>query len=157
MVFFPRDSPKQNHCGLVTVSSLTDRIVASQVLGRCLTTSYPLCLVAMEAASQMERLGLDMRLSRTPREVNSEADALSNFRFDGFCPSRRIDVSLEQFSFDVLGSWDGQARDYYLAEHPKALGKRDPIQKSFTKPIGTTSGQGSLVNCCSSLASFGWG
>ena len=82
----------------------------------------------------MERLGLDLRLSWTPRELNSEADALSNFLFDGCCPSRRIDVSLEKLSCDALGSWDGQARDYYLAERPKALGKRGPIQKSFTKP-----------------------
>ena len=65
----------------------------------------------MEAASQMERLCLDLRLSWTPRELNTEADALSNFRFEGFSPDRRVPVVLDVLPFDVIGSWDKEASD----------------------------------------------
>ena len=60
----------------------------TQVLGRMLTTSYPLCLIAMEAAAQMERRRLDLALNWIPRECNEEADALSNLRFGDFCVAK---------------------------------------------------------------------
>ena len=67
----------------MTVSGLTDSVVATHALGRVLTTSHPLCIVAMEVAIQMERLGLDLRLAWTPRHLNEEADYLSNCKIAG--------------------------------------------------------------------------
>ena len=67
---FPKGGGTIDRSGFVTVSGLTDSSVATHVSGRALATSYPLCLVAMEVATQMERLGVDIRLSWVPRHLN---------------------------------------------------------------------------------------
>ena len=134
MVFFDSPSGKLNSQGLVTLSGFTDSSVATHVVGRALTTSYPLCLVAMEAAIQMERLGLDLRLLWTPRHLNEEAYALSNIKFAGFDPKRRANVDVSSLPFVLIGSIDKEAHCYYIEEKPKALAQKGPTVKSFTKP-----------------------
>jgi len=124
MLFFPAGSLRHDCSALVTVSGSTDSLVATHVLGRAMTTSFPLCLVAMEAAIQMERLGLDLRLAWTPRDLNSEADALSNFKFSGFDPNLRVHADMATLPFEVLGKWSKDARRFYLEEKPEAAKHR---------------------------------
>ena len=88
--------------GSVQVTGLTDSMVATMVLGRDMTSSFPLCLCAMEAAAQLEARGLVLSLDWIPREQNQEADALSNLCFDGFAPGHRIQIDVANLPFLVL-------------------------------------------------------
>ena len=87
---------------IMTVTGLTDSMVASMVLGKGLATAFPLCLIAMEAAAQMEEQRLDLALQWVPRDVNAEADALSNMRFQGFSPALRVEAEMDELPFLVL-------------------------------------------------------
>ena len=89
--FGERRLPRNHGDGLVTVTGFTDSAVASNVLVRGMSTSFPLCVVAMEVAMRLERLGARLNLEWVPRELNKEADALSNGEFGAFSPECRID------------------------------------------------------------------
>ena len=111
MVFAPKDRSTAGH-RLVAVTGQTDSMVSSMVLGKGLTTSFPLNLVAMEAAAQMEARGIVLTLQWLPREVNTEADALSNFRFSGFDSKNRIEIDLKDLPFLVLPRLSESALDF---------------------------------------------
>lgn len=113
IAFAPAAPEGAHHRGLIAVTGQTDSMVASLVLGRSLTTSYPLCLVAMEAAAQLECRRLDLSLEWIPRTENEEADALSNLQFAGFDPARRIDVPLRDLLFLVLNRLQEDAADFF--------------------------------------------
>ena len=58
-----------------------------------MTTSHPLCVVAMEFAAQLELIELrsaELFLDWVPRHVNKEADALADGWFEGFDPRLRV-------------------------------------------------------------------
>ena len=99
-----------------------------------MTTSYPLCLVAMEASIQMKMRCMDLRLAWAPRELNQEADALSNFKFVGFSSEKRCPVDLSSLSFVVLDKMAGEARSFYLDERPAAPKCKRGGQPRAAKP-----------------------
>ena len=101
MVFAPSQQeiePMQILC----ITGQTDSLVSSMVLGKGMTTSYPLNLLAMEAAAQMEDRGIELILNWVPRELNEEADDLSNLRFGSFHKDRRIPVDVGSLPLKVL-------------------------------------------------------
>ena len=102
MLFSPAVPDDTVKMDVVSVSSLTDSSVASAVLSKGATTSFRLCVIAMEAAAQMEALRLDLTLQWIPRDANEEADALSNLRFEGFSPEQRLEASLDRLPLMVL-------------------------------------------------------
>ena len=113
IVFSPEPSGREEMEGIITVTSLTDSMVSTKVLARGLTTSFPLCLVAMEAAAQMEARGLELKLNWVPRDLNEEADSLSNLRFAGFTPRLRVEVDLAELPLLVLPRLTRQAFEFY--------------------------------------------
>ena len=113
MAFAPPAPEEQLRTTFVNVTSHTDSAVATAVLGRGATTSFPLCLLAMEAAAQMEALGLDLHLQWVPRESNGEADALSNLRFEGFDAKQRIEIDISALPLKVLPGLLKDATDFY--------------------------------------------
>ncbi len=88
--------------GTVAVTGFTDSQVASRVLTRGMTTTYPLCCVVMELAMQLERRGLELSLEWAPREFNREADRLADGNSSGFAPTLRRGTSLEHIPWLVL-------------------------------------------------------
>ena len=88
--------------GTVTMTGLTDSRVAAAIVGKGSTSSFPLCLLAMELSAQMEGRGLHLDLQWVPRTANEEADRLSNLCFVGFSPEQRIDVKPEDLPLHVL-------------------------------------------------------
>ena len=113
MVFGPVAPHGTTLRGLVTATSLTDSQVSAAVLGKLLTPSFPLCLVAMEAAAQMEKRGYDLSLLWVPRDSNREADALSNEDFSGFSHDLRVRVELDTLPFEILPEWMAKAQTFY--------------------------------------------
>ena len=88
--------------GGVMVTGFTDSLVSSSVVSRGLATSYPLRVVAMELAAQLERRSAELFLEWLPRSSNQEADALADGRFDGFSPELRIPVDFSRMRWLVL-------------------------------------------------------
>ena len=88
--------------GAVAVTGFTDSQVASNVLRRGMTTSFPLCCVAMELAAQLEHRDAELCLEWTPREENREADALADGRTEGFSPALRAGQDFTDIGWLVL-------------------------------------------------------
>ena len=90
---------------------------------RMLTTKFPLCLVAMELASQLTVRHLDLCLAWRCRETNEEADALTNEVFDAFDPALRLDAGGASKHFLCLKEMEQATRDWRRMQHAKAQGK----------------------------------
>ena len=56
----------------------------------------------MELAAQLEDKNWRLEMQWSPRELNSEADALSNGDHAGFDPKRRVHLDLSQVKWKVL-------------------------------------------------------
>ena len=125
VAFSQLDAPTTGRKYLVGVTGVTDSQVSSAVVARGLSTSFPLCVVAMEMAAQQERLGIHLDLAWTPRETNAEADALSNLDFEGFSENLRIKVDLGRVNWLVLGRFMSLGTKYYEdVQALKAANKR---------------------------------
>ena len=69
-----------------------------------MSTSYPLNVVLMELAMQLDSVGAALSLQWVPREFNAEADALTNEDFSAFGVGRRIYAEFEDLPLTVLRS-----------------------------------------------------
>ena len=87
---------------MVTLSALTDNLGNTHVLRKYGSSRYPLSIIAMELAVQLDRRGIDLDLQWVPRWQNQEADDLTNQRFDDFDGRNRIDVKFEELEFLVM-------------------------------------------------------
>ena len=67
-----------------------------------MTTAYPLCVVTMEMAAQLEQRGIELFLEWAPREQNREADRLADGLFAGFSSHLRVHSSLEDIQWLVM-------------------------------------------------------
>lgn len=78
----------------VTLSALTNNLGNTHVLRKYGASKYPspLSIIAMELASQLDQLGLELDLQWVPRWQNQLADDLTNDRFEEFEASKRIPV-----------------------------------------------------------------
>ena len=93
---------KQNCDTTVVIGGLTDNKGNSYVLNRLMTTKFPLCAVVMELAAQMEKTNSRISLDWAPRELNKEADDLSNEIFDAFSTTNRVNLSICDYPWIVL-------------------------------------------------------
>ena len=111
--------------GTVAVTGLTDSQVSSAVVTRGLTTTFPLCAVAMELSAQLERRGAELFLDWIPRDANKEADRLADGDSRGFSEERRVQASIRQINWLVLNELlEAGGRFYEQAQaEKKAQGK----------------------------------
>ena len=121
--------------GTVVATGVTDSQVASSVVAKGMSTTYPLCCVAMELAAQQEARGLELGLQWAPREFNAEADALADGRVDGFDPRLRVGTDLASVKWMVLPALLEAGGAFY-----KSLGKR-PLVEPGGKPAKALAGQ----------------
>ena len=113
----------------------TDNQSTPAAVARLMTGKFPLNLVLMELACLLAERQCDLQLSWRPREMNTEADALTNSDFRLFDPSLRIPVKLEALEWNVLTPWWEESLSLYreVAEARKAARSR--------KPSGETRGR----------------
>ncbi len=93
---------RRNQDTTVVVGGITDNRGNAYVLNRLMTTKYPLCTVVMELAAQMELHNLRLAIDWSPRELNAEADDLSNHITSAFNPDHRIALELNNLPWLVL-------------------------------------------------------
>ncbi len=104
--------------GCVHFPSFTDNQGNSHALNRLMTSRFPLICVIMELATILDEHDLRMQVTWTPREFNSQADALSNGVLEGFAPERRIDADPKTMNWQVLDRAMAEGTQYYQ-ELPK--------------------------------------
>lgn len=85
LVFGP-DGKWKNGAGRVGVTGFTDNLSNAYLLDRFLTTRFPLSLVLMELAKQLEDFGLD----------------LSKGRYERFEMRNRVVIEMENTPFKIL-------------------------------------------------------
>ncbi len=117
LVFSP-PKPAATDC-LLLASGFTDNRGNRYVLSRLQTQRYPLSIITMELAAQLERRGMRLSLEWAPREVNTEADGLAAGHWKGFDPQRRIDLDLHSMPWLILPRFLELGREF--ESHCKAL------------------------------------
>ena len=95
------------------VTSWTDSQVASAASHKGMSTTYPLCLVQMELAAQLEACRAVLTPDWAPRDMNVEADDLTNEDFSKFTPGLRIHVDMDTLPWLVFPSLVREAREFY--------------------------------------------
>ena len=98
--------------GTLGLTAGTDNRGNSYLLERCMTTKYPLCVVLMETASQMQQRGLDLRLGWLPMAANQPAGDLTNEVYTQFDARARVGVEWDDLDFMVLPGLLAQGREY---------------------------------------------
>ncbi len=83
----------------MVMRGLSDNRGNRYALSRLQSTKFPLCGVLMELSCVLEAANIRLALEWSPRELNREADRLSNFDYRGFSESRRLDTAA------ALGDW----------------------------------------------------
>ena len=96
-VLMPRQSDAQ-----IVMRSITDNKGNEGALTRLSSTKFPLSLISMELAAQLDRRGLRLEMQWAPREHNREADALSNGDSIGFVPGNRTVTNFDHIDWIVL-------------------------------------------------------
>lgn len=86
----------------MVLPAYTDSLVNSYVLDKYMSTSFPLSVVLMELAVQLQDLQVDLDLQWVPRDQNSLADSLTNLDFESFDKDLRMDLELKDLEFKVL-------------------------------------------------------
>ncbi len=108
----------------VPIAAGTDNQGNDFLVRKMLTTKFPLCLVAMELASQLTVRHLDLHLAWRRRDTNEEADAFTNEEFGAFDPARRVDAGEASKHFLCLKEMEEATRAWRRVQYSKAQGKR---------------------------------
>ncbi len=93
----------QHHADeIIALPFLTDNQGNESALRKLSSNKYPLSIIIMGLAAQLEARHARLALHWIPRESNAEADRLSNGDSRGFSPERRVDVDIGRLDFIVL-------------------------------------------------------
>ena len=101
VVAFSEHIPREANAHVV-MRSVTDNQGNERALSKLSSTKFPLSVVSMELAAQMEAKGLRIEMQWAPREHNQEADDLSNGVTSGFVPGLRKLKSFSEIKWVVL-------------------------------------------------------
>jgi hypothetical protein len=112
MVLMPEVRAGPETLGTIALTCGTDNQGNMYLMDKLLTTKYPLGVVLMELATQLSRRRATLRANWIPRLQNEEADALTNWDFRHFDPSKQIEVKLEELKFHVLNDLFSVGEEY---------------------------------------------
>jgi hypothetical protein len=87
---------------VIRIHAGTDNQAAEFLSVKRGSTKWPLTLVMMQRASTLKSMRLEPRLNWRPRELNVEADALTNLDTTPFSDCNRIPVDWPSLSHSVL-------------------------------------------------------
>ena len=108
VVFGIDEGPAKYHC-----SAATDNKGNSHVVAPLLTTKYPLCVCLMELALQLQSQGVDLRLEWLRRDLNQEADDLTNRVYGQFSLEKRLRFDLGDFEGIIFKKMMAAGGDLY--------------------------------------------
>ena len=125
---FVDDLPPRSH-STMQLSGLTDNKGNSCIVTKLMSTKFPLFIILMELAHELDQKGITMGLSWIPRDQNCEADDLSNLKTDAFDPALRITPLLGAEHFPVMHEMLSAAEALQSeVQELRALSKASPRQ-----------------------------
>jgi hypothetical protein len=80
----------------------TDNRATGQLVQKRMSTKMPLMLILMDYLAYCEEKDIRCQLDWRPREVNIEADQLTNENFESFSLDNRIHILWENLSFPMI-------------------------------------------------------
>ena len=110
---------------LMSLTASTDNRGNSFVLDKYLTTKFPLNIVLIELAYQLQARGAHLRLQWLPREHNQEADDLTNLKVAAFDPKLRVRETWDEIDFKFLRTELGSAQP--AVEVPEEVASSAPV------------------------------
>ena len=110
----------------------TDNKAASLVTNKRLSTRLPLMVILMEYLGTCEEVGLRCHLDWRPRDTNTEADDLTNGRFDAFSASNRLEVSWENLRLPYIDSLMKFA-ETFSKRRPSSVAAQKAPEEKFQK------------------------
>ena len=130
-----KDAPWRNGRRRVVLPAYTDNLSNMHVLKKFGSSRYPLSIVAMELACQLQRANAELDLAWVPRNQNEEADALTNQRFEEFSEENRVAVDFESLDFVLLkdlmqkaGELDSELKLHKTSKEAKQSSKREAAE-----------------------------
>jgi hypothetical protein len=99
---FVEPNTDENYEGEMCFTAFTDNQSNGFLIDRLQTTKFPLCLVLMEVAWQLQARNIAACLKWVPRLQNEEADSLTNSDFTSFNPDLRVQMEVETMPFGIL-------------------------------------------------------
>jgi hypothetical protein len=95
------DQEMRSGCS-VSVGGITDNRGNRFAVAKLLTTKWPLAAFVAETAVQLEARGILLDVTWVPRELNTEADAITNSNTGWLKPELEIQVKFEELPFLIL-------------------------------------------------------
>ena len=86
----------------VSVGGVTDNRGNRFAIAKLLTTKWRLAAFVAETAVQLETRGILLDVTWVPRELNAEADAITNCNVEWLSPELEIKTKFENLPFMVL-------------------------------------------------------
>ena len=124
-------APDSHSRGKILITGLTDNQGNESIMRKLMSTKMPVGAVLIQFALLLTKKDIDLSLTWTPRELNAEADALTNEDFSGFDEALRVRVELKDLDlkamFQVLEAWGDLDEEIKKRRLDCALG---------TKPTG---------------------
>jgi hypothetical protein len=96
-----------------TLTASTDNAGNTFIVSKMLTTKYPSILVLMELVEELRLSELQLDLSWRNRDLNEEADDLTNSNFGRFDMEKRIQVDASKLEWKILPLLDKEAQRLY--------------------------------------------
>ena len=97
----------------LTIAGTTDNLGNTYVTRKLMTTRFPLNVILMEVAAQLDSRELDLELNWAPRDQNEEADQLTNSDFRSFQKDLRVEWDYSSTPFIVLEELIGAGADMF--------------------------------------------
>jgi hypothetical protein len=101
MVLFDPDFSRGGRSSCALTSS-TDNRGNTYIVNKLASTKWPITSLLVELSEQLRRRSAIMDLKWRQRDLNSEADALTNMQLEGFDPNRRVGNKFSDIKWLVL-------------------------------------------------------
>ena len=109
---FAEDPELRNGCA-ISVGGLTDNRGNKFAVAKLLTTKWPLSAFVAELVAQLEARDILLDVSWVPRELNAEADAITNGEVNWLAASLQMKADIEKLPFILLKDLLSAGSEFY--------------------------------------------
>ena len=100
---------------MLELPCITDNQGNESLVVKNMTTKFPLYLILLELTEQIHANNWSLNLVWQNRDLNQDADNLTNGKFDDFSPSMRLDPPLDTLPWIIMPTLFEKARELHEA------------------------------------------
>ena len=97
-----KDRIREGNVGSISIAGATDNAGNTFAMRKLMSTKWPLTVLLIEMAELMRQTSIQLHLRWVSRDLNTEADDLTNEKFNSFDPSLRVHVEGHSLPWLVL-------------------------------------------------------